>query len=179
LPNGYNSSEGNLKKLSAFASEGGTIIAIGSSLNNFADKEGYVLKKKKSDTKKDSLNLVPFDQREEEYIQNSISGSIFKSTVDTSHPLAFGYNSNYNTLKRSAAAYSLLEKGYNVAYFNENPIQVSGFSGKNALELIPNSLLFGVEHKGNGKIIYMVDNPLLRSFWENGKLFFTNAVFLN
>ncbi|MFC5048971.1 hypothetical protein [Aquimarina hainanensis] len=30
---------------------------------------------------------------------------------------------------------------------------------------------------GNGSIIYMVDNPLFRSFWENGKLFFVNAVF--
>ncbi len=54
-----------------------------------------------------------------------------------------------------------------------------GFAGKKALKQVPNSLLFGVENKGKGKIIYLVDNPLYRSFWENGKLFFANAIFLN
>ena len=179
LAEGSRFSKETFKKLNSFTSDGGTIIAIGNSLNNFADKEGFILKRKKSEIKKDSLNLIPFNQREKENIQNNISGSIFKSTVDSSHPLAFGYSTNYKSLKRSSRSYYLLEKGYNVAYFNENPIQISGFAGENALNLIPKSLLFGVEHKGNGKIIYMVDNPLIRSFWENGKLFFTNAVFFN
>jgi len=26
--------------------------------------------------------------------------------------------------------------------------------------------------------VYIVDNTLFRSFWENGKLFFVNAVFM-
>ena len=46
-----------------------------------------------------------------------------------------------------------------------------------ALKNIPESLLFGEERKGSGSIIYMVDNPLFRSFWDNGKLFFVNAIF--
>ena len=29
-----------------------------------------------------------------------------------------------------------------------------------------------------GTVIYMVDNPLFRSFWQEGKLFMANAVFL-
>ena len=48
---------------------------------------------------------------------------------------------------------------------------------RRALKNIPESLLFGEERKGNGSIIYMVDNPLFRSFWDNGKLFFVNAIF--
>jgi hypothetical protein len=27
-------------------------------------------------------------------------------------------------------------------------------------------------------VVYFADNPVFRSFWENGKLLFTNAVFL-
>jgi len=46
------------------------------------------------------------------------------------------------------------------------------------VEKIPESLLFGEEQMGRGSIIYMVDNPLFRSFWDNGKLFLANAVFL-
>ena len=67
----------------------------------------------------------------------------------------------------------------NVAYFSNNTTKISGFAGSKALKNVPNSLLYGVENKGRGKIFYMVDNPLFRSFWENGKLFFANAVFLN
>jgi len=31
---------------------------------------------------------------------------------------------------------------------------------------------------GGGSVVYLSDNPLFRNFWENGKLLFTNAVFL-
>ena len=115
----------------------------------------------------------------EENIKNEITGSIFKSTVDASHPLAFGYSSDYYSLKLSSDAFELLEKGSNVSYFPENSSNISGYTGPNALKQVPNSLLFGIERIGRGNIIYMVDNPLFRSFWENGKLFFVNAIFLN
>ena len=182
LPNGYRASEKNLNKLSSFAVNGGKIIALGNSVNNFADKDGFDLKKQESEEDEDSkqqLNLIPFDQQEKEQIKNTITGSIFKSTVDASHPLAFGYEHNFYSLKQSSASYQLLESGYNVAYFPENFEHVSGYAGSNALKNIPNSLLIGTERKGRGTIIYMIDNPLFRSFWENGKLFFVNAVFLN
>ena len=57
-------------------------------------------------------------------------------------------------------------------------IPVSGFAGFKAVDKLENSLVFGVEKKGQGEIVYMVDNPLFRAFWENGKLLFSNAVFL-
>jgi hypothetical protein len=39
-------------------------------------------------------------------------------------------------------------------------------------------LVFGVEDKGKGHVVYMVDNPMFRSFWESGKMIFSNAVFI-
>ena len=180
IPEDYTADKETLALLSAYVTNKGTIIAIGSAVSNFADKEGYSLKKK---TTKDSLstkqNIVPYNQWEREALKNTITGSIFKSTVDNTHPLAFGYSSNYYSLKLSNVAYNLLKEGVNVAYFPEDTSNYSGFAGSDALKNVPNSLLFGVERKGKGKVIYMVDNPLFRSFWQNGKLFFANAVFLN
>ncbi|MDD3721633.1 MAG: M14 family metallopeptidase [Lutibacter sp.] len=180
LPEDYNADKETLALISSYIANKGTLIAIGSSVSNFADKEGYSLKKKNP---KDSLsvkqNIVPYNQWEREALKNTITGSIFKSTVDNTHPLAFGYPNSYYSLKLSDDAYNLLPEGVNVAYFPENTKNYSGFAGSDALKNIPNSLLFGVEYKGKGKIIYMVDNPLFRSFWQNGKLFFANAVFLN
>jgi hypothetical protein len=166
-----------IDKLKKWTRSGGTLIAIGNALNSFADKEGFSLKKKK--LKKDSIkaNMTPFADRERKNVENLITGSVFKSTLDASHPLAFGYGNNYFSLKLSSTSYHYLKKGYNVGYFNENTKNISGYAGSKAVKNVPKSLLFGEEPMGNGSIIYMVDNPLFRSFWENGKLFVANAVF--
>jgi len=39
-------------------------------------------------------------------------------------------------------------------------------------------LVFGVQDMGAGEIVYLADNLMFRSFWENGKLMFCNAVFM-
>ena len=53
-----------------------------------------------------------------------------------------------------------------------------GFAGSDAQKRIAESLVFGVENHGRGKVVYMIDNPLFRGFWEGGKLFFANALFM-
>jgi hypothetical protein len=182
LTDDYNANKDELETLTSYVSNGGTLIAIGSALNSFADKEGFALKVKK-DTLKDKDNakphLIPYDQQERNDIKTTITGSIFKSNLDNTHPLAYGYPNFYHSLKLSGTSYKLLKDGANVGYFAENTTNISGFAGSEALKNVPNSLLFGVEQKGKGQLIYMVDNPLFRSFWQNGKLFFTNAIFLN
>ena len=169
-----------LAKVKKWTRAGGTLIAIGNALQSFADTDDFSLKTKKTEEKEDSIsdNLTPFSERERESVSDLITGSIFKSTLDNSHPLAFGYGKNYFSLKLSGTSYNYLKEGYNVGYFKEDTKNVSGYAGSKARKEVPKSLLFGEEPMGNGSIIYMVDNPLFRSFWENGKLFVANAVFL-
>ena len=183
IPNGYYSSilnKSGLEKVSKFSRNGGTVIAIGSALRSFAGKDGFALKRKKAtpDSKeKKTPNLTTYADQERAGADNLITGAIFKSTVDATHPLAFGYEDSYFSLKLGSGTYEYLQNGSNVAYFDQDATNVSGFAGKKALKNIPESLLIGEERKGSGSIIYMVDNPLFRSFWENGKLFFVNAIF--
>lgn len=169
-----------LEKISKFSQKGGTVIAIGTALRSFADKDGFELKKKKSsakDREKKITQLISHADKERMEANNLITGAIFKSTVDNTHPLAFGYDKSYFSLKLNSGCYEYLDNGSNIAYFDDNAINIAGFAGKGALKKIPKSLLFGEERIGKGSIIYMVDNPLFRSFWENGKLFFVNAIF--
>ncbi|MEW7292684.1 M14 family metallopeptidase [Aquimarina sp. 2304DJ70-9] len=182
IPNGYYDGqikEETLKTLKNWIQKGGKIIAIANALQIFANKDGFELKKNEpEEKKKDSIgNRTPYDQRERESVKDFITGSIFKTKVDASHPMAFGYDDTYFSLKLGSDAYKLLQNGYNIAYIEE-PQNVSGFAGKEALKGLNNSLVFGEINIGNGSIIYMVDNPLFRSFWQNGKLFFANAIFL-
>lgn len=168
-----------LDKLKDWVRSGGKIIAIEGALHSLAGKEGFGLQENNS-VSADTLpkdNLKPYNMRERESIKNLITGSIVKTYVDNTHPMAFGYGDTYYSLKLSDDSYSYLDKGYNIAYLKENPEIVDGFAGSKAKKKIKNSLIFGEEPLGRGSIIYMVDNPLFRSFWQNGKLFFVNALF--
>jgi hypothetical protein len=122
--------------------------------------------------------LLTFDDAERRYISNIISGAIYKVSLDKSHPLAFGLGDNYYTLKTGEQRFDFLTEGWNVGTLKGNVKPVQGFAGFKANQQLVNSLVMGVEDKGQGQVIYFVDNPLFRCFWENGKLAFANAVFL-
>ncbi|MCF4101023.1 zinc carboxypeptidase [Gillisia sp. M10.2A] len=183
LPSGYYSrilSDDSLRELKDWVRNGGKVIAIGNAISSFAGKDGFNLKENKPDTKEDTSknsSLIPYNQREREDIKELITGSIIKTKVDNTHPLAFGYNNSYYSLKLSNDSYSYLTEGYNVAYLEETPEVVSGFAGSKAIKNIKNSMIFGEEPMGRGSFVYLVDNPLFRAFWENGKLFFVNSIF--
>ena len=179
IPNGYYGSvlnENNLQKINDWVQAGGKVIAIDGALRSFAGKDGFSLKYKSSDNNNSNDNLTPYADREREYTNNLITGAIFKTKIDNTHPMAFGYSKDYFTLKLGSSSYDLLDSGYNVGHLADTKVY-SGFAGKDALANLGNTLVFGEERKGNGSFIYFVDNTLFRSFWENGKLFLVNSVF--
>jgi hypothetical protein len=96
--------------------------------------------------------------------------------MDNTHPLAFGYGEHYFSLKSDESAYYYLDTGVNVGTSQEDA-HISGFAGYIAKEQLEHSLSFGVQEHGSGQVVYLVDNPLFRGFWENGKLIVANAVF--
>ena len=181
LPSGWGykkfMTKDKLKDLKDWVSNGGKLIAMGDAIKSLSGKEGFAIKNKKIE-KDSTASIEPFDGSERERIKNAITGAIFRAKVDNTHPLAYGYDNTYFTLKLGSEAYSYLKKG-NVVYLEENQNKpVSGFAGSKAQEKIAKTLIFGVENHGDGSVIYMVDNPLFRGFWENGKLFFANALFM-
>ncbi len=172
--------ENTLKDLKAWIRSGGKVIAMGRAVNSFNDKEGFDLSRNESEDEEEKEkegNLTPYDQRERENVKNFITGSIYKVKVDNSHPMAFGYGNEYYSLKLGSSSYKFLENGYNVGYIENDAVSVSGFSGDDAKAKLKNSLVFGEARMGSGSVIYMVDDVLFRSFWENGKLFFANSLF--
>ena len=181
--------DGRRESLKNWVKLGGRLILLENALSYFSGKKSFALKKYASNKEKERLapdtpkvpgpvKIQKFKDREREAIKNAISGSIFKTSLDNSHPLAFGYPEHYFTLKRSGRRFAYLQNGWNVSVIEDKESLVSGFSGANALKQIEKSLVFGVEDQGRGNIVYMNDNPLFRAFWQNGKLLFGNAVFL-
>jgi hypothetical protein len=172
--------ESTLDDLKDWIRGGGKLIAMGRAVSSFNDLDGFDLKsneEEKEEEESKTANLIPYDQRERSSVKDFITGSIYKVTLDPSHPMAFGFDDTYYSLKLGSNSYKFLENGYNVGYIKDSPVSVSGFSGADAKERLTNSLVFGEARMGSGSIVYLVDDVLFRSFWENGKLFLVNSIF--
>ena len=165
------------EQLHSWVSDGGTLVLMGGAIKGFAGKEGFSIKARKIE--KDSLGKIEntYEMSMREQLKEEVKGAIFRTRIDPTHPLAFGYGDFYYTLKLRNGSYELLKSG-NVSVIKGDTDPVAGFSGSETPDRLVNSLVFGVEDIERGQVVYMVDNPLFRGFWENGKLFFVNALFM-
>lgn len=191
LPNGAVSSLVD-DKLRGWVKGGGKVIAMEQAVSAFADKAGFGLKtiepkgQDSTETGKDKIkekdkllyeDLKLFGNRERDPLKSSVPGSIYRLQLDNTHPLAFGYPNFYYTLKMDDQVYKYMKKGWNVGYLKRDNY-ISGIVGSEAKKKLVNGLIFGTEEIGKGSIVYLTDDPLFRGFWENGKLLFSNAVFM-
>ncbi len=178
-----------LQELKTWIRGGGRIIAIDRALNSFAGQDGFALKRyasekeskaasEKTDEQKEADALVPYADRARKFDPFRLPGAIFKLKVDNTHPLGYGYPNHYFTIKNNSSRYAYLPNGWNVGIIEGVSSHMSGVAGEKAKESLAKSMVFGVENYGGGAIVYMADNPLFRAFWENGKLFVANALFM-
>lgn len=189
LPDGwYDFTENQKLAFDNFINHGGKVIAIANAMGVFEDRAGYSLTKYASETEKqkdmdqkeeDALKARFFDYQnaERRSMSGSVPGAVIENVMDKSHPLSYGIGDRYFSLKTSDTRYQLLKGVWNVGYVPQNYLSF-GFIGKNLRKKLENTVTFAVEPKGSGQVIYMVDNPLFRGFWENGNLLFSNALFL-
>ena len=181
--------EGALSMIERWVSDGAKLILLAGSTSSFADKKGFGLKEYTTEDAKKQVEKTEKEQAEKEgplkygeadrkELSNSIFGAIYKVTLDKSHPLAFGLGDYYYSLRTNELHYAYLEKGWNVGILKGKQKPLIGFAGVKINKQLENTLVFGVEDKGKGQVVYMTDNPLFRSFWESGKMIFSNAVFI-
>jgi Zinc carboxypeptidase len=177
-----------LDEFKNWITKGGRVVALEGAVAQLAKAEmGIKLKKaaEEDDDKKDKKDsdegydaLKKFENRERDFIPNYTPGSIFKVDMDNTHPLAYGYPNFYYTLKMDDNIYEFIKGGgWNVGVIKKEN-QIAGFVGAKLKSKLKDGLLFGVQDMGRGAISYLADNVMFRSFWENGKLMFCNAVFL-
>ena len=168
------------EKLRSWVDRGGKIIAIdGGTIALSRLDWGLKLKKNETNTDKnenfESL-LKTYENRERDELKDMTAGSVYQVELDQTHPLAFGYGKTYFTLKQDGRLFELIkENGWNVGVIKKGALR-AGFVGSNLKSKIQDGLLFGEQLLGNGKIVYLTDDVLFRSFWQNGKLMLCNAL---
>ena len=168
--------------LKTWVKQGGKIIACENAVSQMAAGDWGVKIKTddsiKSDVVKNNYaDLKKYGDRDRQSIVNNTPGAIYKVEMDATHPLAFGYPDYYFMLKLNSHLMEFMKDGWNVGVLR-NEHEVAGFVGSEARKIIKDGAVIAVQSLGNGNVTYFTDDPLFRSFWENGKLLFINAVFL-
>ena len=172
--------EAGFKTLDDWIMQGGNLVLFEEAINGFIGEGKFGLKKNEEKEKEPADAVMhPFEQQERESLKQYIQGGIIEVAIDNSHPLAYGYDKQYYTLKNNSATYQFLPEGWNVGYIPTKDKVIAGYVGSDSKEKLNKNLVFGVEKRGAGKVIYFIDDPLFRAFWQNGKLFVANAVFFN
>lgn len=189
IPEGYYSfGVTRREQISDWVRAGGRVVAIGRAVNIFAGKEGFALKEYATDEAASAARrerersyldrrLDAYSDQSKQYLDYASPGAIFKLKMDNTHPLAYGLGKTYFSLKTNRLAFQHVNGAWNIGTVGANP-EVVGFIGVKAKKRMENTTTFAVEDKGYGEFIYMMDNPLFRCFWENGKMLFVNAVFM-
>ena len=160
--------------LNDWVADGGKLIVIGNAINTFINDEFYNVKEKA--IQNDSLNEHgSYENNERNDISHTINGAIYACELDESNPLCFGLGSSYFTIRTSPNYYTLTD-GATIKIKKKNAL-IAGFAGSFVKSQQANAMIAGVESKEDGCVIYFVDNPMFRGFWETGKLLMLNAIY--
>jgi len=179
LPGGTFSEWSNtdVQKLKAWAQVGGTIIATESAASWAAKNELGKTTFKKTE-QPDSTISFSYADREKERSLNTISGAIFNTILDITHPLCYGYTENTLPVFKTGIS---VAKPLGIPYsepvkFTAEPF-LSGFVSDKNLEQIKNAPVVSVQSIGKGKIISYQESMTFRGIWLGTNKLFANGVF--
>ena len=88
--------------------------------------------------------------------------------------MVFGYDFYY-TLRQGATSYQI--DGKPAFALAKNATAVNGFVGSRVKAQQSEAHIAGSVPYGRGTIVYFIDNPLFRGFWESGKLMVANSIY--
>jgi hypothetical protein len=168
--------------LTRWVRNGGRLIALGDANEALAERPSYQLTEMAAGASADTVGgggaSTGYGAGPRARIPTSTPGSIHRVELDPSHPLAYGVEAPYFTLKRNKDAFALSSTDTWAAGALMTAAPVSGFMGRQARQRVNGSVVFGTQKLGDGRVVYLVDNPLFRGFWYSGHVLFSNAVFM-
>ena len=161
----------NSDQIKEYVDNGGNLIAYRNSIRWVSDNLNEIELLSNDLVAED----VAFDERQAFYGAQQTGGAIFKSSIDKSHPINYGIESNTLPLFRNSNVYMSKDKqSFNNPILYTNDPLMSGYVSEENLSLLKKSSPFKLVRKGRGKILLMTDNTNFRAFW-----FGTNRILLN
>jgi hypothetical protein len=162
------------ERLREWVRGGGTLIATTNSVPWVIQQE--ILDERLRDPRRDTTRVAYGDMEARRGV-HQIGGSIFQVELDTSHPLAFGFDPRLPIFRDSQVFLQpSRQPGANVAVYANDPL-LSGHISADNLEQIRGSAAIIARRAGSGRVVLFADNPNFRAFWYGTNGLFLNAVF--
>ena len=170
-------SKNEIQRLKNWINQGGNIVAY-KGATNWISKNDIGKTKFKKAVEPDTTKYLKYSERSKERSLNYISGAIFNTTIDITHPLCYGYtDKNLAIFKTGTTVAESLEKKYvEPVKFASNPY-ISGWVSEGNLNRLKNAPVVSVQTMGRGKIISYHDNMNFRGIWLGTSKLFSNSVF--
>ena len=175
-------SDKSVAALKAWVHNGGTLVLTGKA-TEWAAKKGIaaielVADKAEGDKKAEPVQRQPYGTAWDREALNLVSGAIFSASIDTTHPLGFGFNGDHLAFCRTNRILLKPAKSpYETpAVYTATPLR-SGYANEANQKAIANSAAVLALTQGNGVVIALPDDPNFRGFWYGGNRVFFNALF--
>ncbi|MFT7464978.1 MAG: hypothetical protein ACI9EF_003338, partial [Pseudohongiellaceae bacterium] len=176
-----------VEQLSDWVADGGVVIALrgGASwatsellnISDEADSSSDDMESPEGYSEEDEPELSYADY-ESERAKRLVSGTIFSTRLDRTHPLGFGYGTDELSLFKSGT--TTLARSSNpledAAVYTAEPLQ-SGYSSQVNVDKIAKTMAASARRIGAGTVIRITDNPLFRGVWQGASKLFANAFF--
>lgn len=173
--------QNQLDKIRTWTRAGGTLIVFGRTGQWLAEKElasfKFITDKIPTEETKGKQRYTYASAVNRQGAEH-IGGTFFKTEVDVTHPVGYGYTRPEKAVFRNHALF--VEQGeqpyHNVAIYSKSPLLNGYVSAKN-LQRLEGTASILVETNGAGRTIYFVEDPVFRGVsFGNARSFF-NAVF--
>jgi hypothetical protein len=164
--------------LSRWVRSGGNIVAFGSANRWLADN-GLAAIEFASVPKDEHPVSLPFSSMDDYYGSRRISGSIFSTRLDITHPIGYGYRREvlpYYVTGTLAFKPDKNSPFANPLLFAENAF-MGGYIWEPYANLFDNSALVLVNSSGRGKVISFTHSPEFRAFWFGTNKLLANSIF--
>ncbi|MGB3590850.1 MAG: M14 family metallopeptidase [Nonlabens sp.] len=164
-----------IENLKTWTRDGGTLIGYRNALRWLSSSKMLPLEFKKVENKAVD---VTFGQRSDFNGAQVIGGAIFETSLDLSHPIAFGYRDAQLPVFRNTTLFVKPHKDSyrNPIKYTANPL-MSGYISSPNLEALAGTVPFQHNNYGGGDVIGFTDNTQFRAFWYGTNRLLINAIF--
>ncbi len=177
----YNTiSDENVSKLKAWIKQGGVVFGQKRGAKWLAEQDilSVDFVSKKQITQLFDSEQSNYKGKEKLAARQRIAGAIFATTLDTSHPLAFGYSDSHLPLFRNSTL--IMETGQQpfirLAKYTATPL-LSGYTDKNLVNRLAHNAAIVAHNYGQGRVIASTDVLAFRGYWLGSAKLLANSLF--
>ncbi|WP_440874845.1 M14 family zinc carboxypeptidase [Thalassotalea sp. PLHSN55] len=169
-------------KIELWIKHGGTLVAQKRAAKWSSEKgllNANFVSKKQINQMFDTSDL-PYQDKANLASRKRISGAIYQTQLDTSHPLAYGFtDQNLPMFRNSNLIMDLPSTPFiTVAQYSKSPL-LSGYTDKNLVNRIANNAAVIAHNVGKGRVIATTENLTFRGYWQGTAKLLANSLFFS